>query len=186
MKNQIIKLLMGALLLPLATMAQDHSGHTMAMNDGATKITQYEVSAKFQKQLNAVYQAGLEMNLALVADDAKAAKERAGTMIHRVTEVDMALIEGEAHMAWMENLKVLSDELDKMMVSNDINVQRKSYAKVSEELYKAIKSFGIGETVYYMHCPMFKANWLTDTDAIENPYYGNKMLNCGSIADVIN
>ena len=166
-------------------MAQDHSGHTIAMKDGETKITHYEVSAIFQKQLNAVYQAGLEMNLALVDDDAKTAKERAGTVIHRVTEVDMALIEGDAHMAWMGNLKVLSDELGKIMISNDIDVQRKSYAKVSEALYKAIKSFGIGETVYYMNCPMVKANWLTNKEEVNNPYFGSKMHSCGSTKEII-
>lgn len=185
MKKQILGFLVGALILPLGVMAQDHSGHSMKMSNDDSDITRYEVNADFQKQLNAVYKASLEMNKSFVEGDAQVVAENTATMIHRITEVDMALVEGAAHMAWMMYMKPLSDDLGKIMVSDDLAEQRKMYAGVSDVLYKAVKSFGVGETVYYQYCPMAKSSWLNDSEEVNNPYYGSAMLKCGSTKETI-
>ncbi len=189
MKKQILGLVLGGLILPLgAIMAQDHSGHSMNMNMNSddVDVVRYDVSPDFQKQINAVYKASLELNKAFVGGDVATVKKDAGTMIHRITEVDMSLVKGDAHMAWMKLMKPLSDDLGKISVSDDLVAQRKSYANVSEELYRVVKSFGVGEPVYYMYCPMAKSNWLNDTEEVNNPYYGEMMLKCGSSKEVIN
>jgi membrane fusion protein, copper/silver efflux system len=193
MKKQFLGFVLGVVVLPLGTaIAQDHSGHNMDkadhkmdMNHEESAGIRYDVSADFQKQMNAVYQASLELNKAFVADDAAAVKEKAGTMIHRVSEVDMSLLKGEAHMAWMKNMKAISDGLDKITVTSELDAQRKAYASVSENLYHAVKSFGVGETVYYQYCPMEKSSWLSDSEEVNNPYFGSKMLKCGSTKETI-
>jgi membrane fusion protein, copper/silver efflux system len=187
MKKQILGLVLGALILPLGVaQAQDHSGHGMNMSQDGAEIVRYEVGADFQKQINAVYKAGLELNRAFVGGEVASVKETAGTMIHRITEVDMSLVKGDAHMAWMKYMKPLSDDLGKISVSDDLVDQRKSYATVSDVLYNVVKSFGVGEPVYYMYCPMAKSNWLNDSKEVNNPYYGAMMLKCGSSKEVIN
>jgi membrane fusion protein, copper/silver efflux system len=187
MKKQILGLVLGVLILPFGVVkAQDHSGHSMNMSQDGADVVRYEVSTDFQKQINDVYQASLELNKAFVGGDVTRVKEKAGSMIHRVTEVDMSLVKGDAHMAWMKYMKPLSDDLGKISVSDDLVSQRKSYATVSEELYKVIKSYGVGETVYYMYCPMAKSNWLNDSKEVNNPYYGEMMLKCGSSKEEIN
>ncbi len=186
MKKQILGFVFGVLIMPLGVMAQEHPGHNMNMKHDNTEVQHYDVSADFQKQLHAVYRASLELNKAFVAGDAAAVKDKAGTMIHRVSEVDMGLLEGDAHMAWMNYMKPITDGLDKVMVTADIEAQREAYAGVNEGLYKAVKAFGVGETVYYQYCPMAKSSWLSDSEAISNPYYGNKMLKCGSNKEVLN
>ena len=55
-------------------------------------------------------------------------------------------------------------------------------------MYKAIKAFGLsGETAYYDYCPMAFNNkggyWLAKEDKIQNPYFGDKMLTCGSVEE---
>ncbi len=186
MKKQILSLVVGVLSLPFGAMAQEHPGHNMDMNHDQAEVKHYDVRAEFQQQLQAVYQASLALNKAFVAGDAAEVKTQAGNMIHRVSEVDMAALEGDAHMAWMQYMKTISDGLDKISVADDIEAQREAYAGVSEGLYKAVKSFGVGETVYYQYCPMVKATWLSDSETINNPYYGSKMLKCGSVKETIN
>lgn len=186
MKKQILGLVFGVLILPYGMMAQDHTGHNMDMKNDGTTSKRYDVSADFQKQLKSVYQASLELNKAFVAGDAATVKEKGVTMVHRVTEVDMTLLEGEVHMVWMNYMKSISDGLDNIIISNDIETQRKEYGQVSEGLYKAVKSFGVGETVYYQYCPMAKSSWLNNGNEVNNPYYGGKMLKCGSTKEVLN
>ncbi len=191
MKKQIVGFVVGALILPLSVMAQDHSHHDMnhdkkSMNHEDGQVKHYEVSADFQKQLNAVYQAGLALNSAFVAGDADAVKSKSDAMSNQMKKVDMSLLKGDAHKAWMGYMKPINEGLKTINASDDIAEQRKLYAGVSEGLYKSVKAFGVGETVYYQHCPMAKASWLSNSKDIKNPYYGSMMLTCGSTKEVLN
>jgi hypothetical protein len=44
-----------------------------------------------------------------------------------------------------------------------------------------------GTTAYYEFCPMAFNNsgayWLSDNAVIRNPYFGDKMLTCGSVEE---
>lgn len=191
MKNVVAVVVMGFLILPLGVMAQDHSHHDMnhdkkSMDNADGEVKHFDVSTDFQKQLNAVYQASLELNNAFVAGDANEAKLKAAAISSNMKNVDMSLLKGDAHLAWMAYMKPINEGLSKIASSEDIEDQRKAYAGVSEGLYKSIKAFGVGETVYYQHCPMKKSSWLSNSEDIKNPYYGSMMLTCGATKEVLN
>ena len=188
MKTKILGMVFGVFILLQGVVAQDHSDHDMKMkmNHDSDEVQQFDVSTDFQKQLNTIYQAGLKLTEAFIASDASATTEQAEAMLETLKKVDMSLVKGDAHMAWMDYTKSLSDGLNKIMASSDLEAQRKSFSFVSETLYKAVKTYGIGETVYYQYCPMYKASWLSSAKDINNPYYGSKMLKCGSTKEVLN
>jgi len=53
-----------------------------------------------------------------------------------------------------------------------------------------VKSFKITDTaVYYDYCPMAFDNkggfWLSEQKAIANPYFGKKMMTCGSVKETL-
>ena len=54
---------------------------------------------------------------------------------------------------------------------------------------KYAKSTKLSNDTYLMHCPMaFKnkgADWLQNSKDVINPYYGDKMLTCGSTKETI-
>lgn len=72
-----------------------------------------------------------------------------------------------------------------------IDGQRAVFARLSENLYGLAKANTPTVTVYYQHCPMYSdgkkkgANWLSAGKAIRNPYYGDRMLTCGSVAETL-
>ena len=202
MKNLIVVIVMGILILPLGVMAQDHPHNQMnhdkksmdhkmnhdenAMEQQGDQVMHFDVSADFQKQLNGVYQASLALNSAFVAGDANVAKSKAANMSAKMNAVDMSLLNGDAHMAWMSYMQPINNGLKAINESANLETQRAAYAGVSEGLFKSVKAFGVGETVYYQYCPMKKSSWLSDNKAIENPYYGSMMLTCGSTKEVLN
>ena len=51
-------------------------------------------------------------------------------------------------------------------------------------VYTLAKSFGSNRTLYHDLCPMAfddqGAYWLSESKEIRNPYFGDKMLKCGS------
>ena len=74
-----------------------------------TKVV--EVKAEFKKQLQAVYDSYIIMTEAFVASDPKEVRKTAAKVKSSLQDVDMALLEGEAHMLWMKHLKVLESEI---------------------------------------------------------------------------
>ncbi len=75
--------------------------------------------------------------------------------------------------------------------NNDLAEQRTAFA----ELSAAIEPFfteGIKQgTFYKMHCPMALngagADWFSEVKEVRNPFYGEKMLTCGSVtAEITN
>ncbi len=63
--------------------------------------------------------------------------------------------------------------------------QREHFAMLSKDMNDLIKTFGAGQKLYQDFCPMYNdgkgATWISETKDIKNPYYGSKMLTCGSV-----
>jgi membrane fusion protein, copper/silver efflux system len=190
MKSKIVVVIVVVMVLPLGLMAQDHPhgnmNHDNSMSNNDMEVKNFEVGTDFQNQLNGVYQASLELNKAFIAGDATMAKSKAVTMSGKMKSVNMSLLTGDAHMAWMTYMKTINAGLATISQSSDIAEQRDAYAGVSDGLYKSVKAFGVGETVYYQNCPMKKSSWLSNSEQIKNPYYGSMMLTCGSTKEVLN
>lgn len=167
----------------------EHEGHDMK-KDESMKMDM-SIDENFKRQLTEVYRAQLELQNAFLATDAGKVLKAVPEVESKLEKVDMSLVKGEMHNHWMDNLKLLSESLKRILASSDIQQQRLAYADFSEAFYTAIKMFGIsGETIYYQFCPMFRdgdgAYWLSATKEIKNPYYGEAMLTCGETREVIN
>jgi uncharacterized protein (DUF885 family) len=69
---------------------------------------------------------------------------------------------------------------------NKIDQQREHFTMMSKDMYEMVKAFGTAMTLYHDHCPMFKngSMWLSESKDIRNPYYGEKMMTCGSVEEM--
>lgn len=74
-------------------------------------------------------------------------------------------------------------------VTNDLESQRKSFAKLGIAMEPLLKGALKSGKVYMDFCPMALggkgAYWLSSAEEIRNPYYGDKMLSCGKVEKVI-
>ncbi|MCA1747233.1 MAG: DUF3347 domain-containing protein, partial [Bacteroidales bacterium] len=151
---------------------------------------QENTDSEFKVQLTTLYEEYLKMNKAFVTSEGKAVKNRASEVKNALDKVDMGLLKGDAHMAWMDQLKILEETIDVIAGSSDIETQRAAYVKFNPAFYSSIKAFGLNNTTtYYQYCPMANddkgAYWLSDTDEILNPYFGDMMLKCGETKEKI-
>ena len=69
--------------------------------------------------------------------------------------------------------------------ANDIEKQRSKFAELSVILWPLVK-VDSDQQLFYDYCPMKKMYWISADEAIKNPYYGSKMLTCGSISEKSN
>ena len=128
----------------------------------------------------------LALKNALVADNDKAAANAGKQLFTTLKNVDMNAIPANKHKEYMEiaenakeNAEHISDNADK------IDHQREHLASLSKDVSDLITLFGTTQKLYQDYCPMYNdgkgAVWISEAKTIKNPYYGSKMLTCGSL-----
>jgi Cu(I)/Ag(I) efflux system membrane fusion protein len=175
----------------------DHSASGMQDMRGVNEtdqqvvnINRYEVDPLFRKQLTGLYETYLPMKDAFVETNPKKVRKAAKKLMPAIEGVNMNLLEGQAHMEFMDLVKILKESVFAIQESKDIEVQRKNFSDFNNAFYRLIKSFGLeGQKVYYQFCPMAfndkGAFWLSSDEEISNPYFGDVMLRCGEVKEVI-
>lgn len=171
-------------------MSTGHNHGEMSVDHSKHEIQTYNVDSKFKNQLTQFYQAYLSLNKAFVSSDPNQVVSQSKELLDQLESIDMSLLKGDAHMSWMEDLKVLESKLKEISDVNDIDKQRIAFAPFNQALYKSIKSFGLDKvTVYFQYCPMANgdkgAYWFSDSEEIRNPYFGDMMLKCGEVKETI-
>lgn len=154
------------------------------------KPDKIKVSMDFTMQLNTVFDQYIVLKDAFVQSDVKKAKQAAQKVQQALLKVDMKLLTGDTHIQWMDMLGNLNNQLKIMESSGKIEEQRNAFSDFSDLFYKAIKEFGLmGKTAYHQFCPMAKnqkgAYWLSESKTIRNPYFGDKMIDCGETKETL-
>lgn len=71
--------------------------------------------------------------------------------------------------------------------TGEIEAQRVIFQQISNRLISLVRAYGLDRvgSAYVVHCPMaFENNggdWISNVPEILNPYFGDAMLNCGSV-----
>jgi len=138
------------------------------------------------KEVNELTQYYFSIKNALVADDANAAKTNAESFGKQLEAISKITFNASQEKAWQEQSNKLSAASNTLANTSDINKQREQLNELSKALFAVLKAFKTNEdAVYYQYCPMKKAYWLSAEKEIKNPYYGKKMLTCGSVKETL-
>lgn len=149
-----------------------------------------EVSNAFKNQLNNVLEKYIKLKNEFVQSNVKSVKEAAANVRAALLNVDSKTLTEKALDEWNNASKELLAGMENIEASNDLAKQRMAFSGFNNRFYKVVKSFGLtGKTVYYQFCPMANndkgAYWLSTTEPIENPYFGDEMLTCGENKEVL-
>ncbi len=174
------------------TKMETHGNHGAEMEMEMEKSKNPAENMKMQDagELQPVFDRYFEVKDALVQTDGKTASTKAKAFVSAINKVNMGQLESKTHDVWMEKMKALKDNAEKISQSTDPADQRTYFSSLSEPMYELMKVSNTASTVYYQKCPMYNngkgANWLSKESAIKNPYYGSKMMTCGSTVEKIN
>ncbi|NID13562.1 DUF3347 domain-containing protein [Fibrivirga algicola] len=121
---------------------------------------------------------------ALVSTDAAKAKTSAAELVAALGQVNAANLSATDKKA-MATAKTKAADISK---STDVDVQREAFEGLSTSMIALAKATKPAKT-YVQYCPMAAegkgASWLSDKREVRNPYYGDKMLKCGSVKEEI-
>lgn len=85
----------------------------------------------------------------------------------------------------------LRDAVKHLNMQNDIAGVRKAFKPVSDALISLVRKHGLDQLgdLFVVHCPMADdgkgADWLSEINEVQNPYFGAMMLGCGSVTDTL-
>jgi membrane fusion protein, copper/silver efflux system len=175
-----------------------HEGHLGMGNNSASKNEsthtnmneRFTVSGKFQEQLKVIFNDYINLKDALVKEDSKSTSGSATSLLNNLRKVDMKLLSDKsAHTHWMLLEKEIKSSMTSISKTLDIKVQRSHFKHLSSNLINAVQIFGVGQKVFVEFCPMADNNkgafWLSKEEKVINPYFGEAMLTCGEVKQVI-
>ena len=101
----------------------------------------------------------------------------------------MTALTGTTHNEYMEILESAKEHAEHI-VKSPIDHQREHFEVLSTDVNDIITLLGTEKTLYKDFCPMANNNkgayWLSEVKDIKNPYFGSKMMKCGSVKEQIN
>lgn len=178
-----------------ANTLKEHFGELQAQfampQMAAHEMKKLEVPPAFTAQLGKVLGGYLAIGDALAKDDLKAAAKAVEATSQALEAVDMKLLKGEAHMAWMRELPSLRKGVEEARKAKDIEELRAAFALLSEEFPSLVRLFGLAaeRPLHILKCPMAfnsrGARWLQTDKAVRNPYFGTAMPQCGDVIDTL-
>ena len=162
-----------------AAEVHDHTGHQVESDQVAAPAT--------ADPLAPVFTAYFKLKDALVASDAAQAKDKAAALKNAVDAVDMSALGHDVHTVWMRVMGPLADLSASIANTGKLDEQRKAFMQLTTPLSELAKVAPGAVPVYLAHCPMYQggADWLSLEKDIKNPFYGNRMLTCGSVKETI-
>jgi len=146
-------------------------------SEASESITPF--TAQEDSMMSILVQPYLTLKDELVRSDAKAASAAVTKML--------SLLSDNKYAFSRSNLKTV---LKSLQETDDIEEQRELFRLISNEMIQwASSTQSVSNKLYVQFCPMANNNkgakWLSTEEQIRNPFYGDAMLTCGSVVEVI-
>ncbi|MBU0697238.1 MAG: DUF3347 domain-containing protein [Bacteroidetes bacterium] len=116
---------------------------------------------------------------ALTSDNAELAVTAATEFSKVVNATAASVLSDESRAALLKDAGNIAQ-------AKDIKKQREYFKAFSDHFSQLAKTTSLsGDPIYIAYCPMVKANWLSSSPTIKNPYYGKAMLTCGKVVETL-
>lgn len=146
----------------------------------------------FNQSFTQLFNAYNDLKNALVASDATKASAAALVLRTAADSLKVNEIKGDSTGSIKETAASFSSNIagsaQGLAAEKDIKGQRKEFEQIADAMWNLTRTVRYtGQKLYWQFCPMAFDNkgayWISYEREIRNPYFGNEMLNCGSVED---
>lgn len=163
-------------------MEMEHNN--MEMNDSSMKSSDNMGMDQNKSASDAIIVNYLELKNALVADNTEAAASSGTKIVSALEAFDVKNYSKEEQKELNEIIEDAKEHAEHIAESA-MDHQREHFEILSKDVVDLLAITGTNKTLYQDFCPMFNdgkgAIWLSEFKEIKNPYYGSKMLTCGTV-----
>nr|WP_121273021.1 DUF3347 domain-containing protein [Pedobacter schmidteae] len=168
-----------AVMLITGIVSCTNTDKKVAGNSDTTSTTVKTTAAGVElkdTKVQAIYNGYIALKDALVGTKFEDAQKAAA-----VLKTDLANYKG------CENTSLIAD---KIANAKDIKTQRHEFTSLSSDVIALFKHADVVKgTIFIQHCPMANngdgGDWLAAEQKIQNPYYGDEMMECGRVLEEI-
>jgi membrane fusion protein, copper/silver efflux system len=136
--------------------------------------THAEGDSASHKDMNTTLASYLSIQKSLAADDLDTVKTAAATYLENHDSLPITEDETLKTVAAIASADNMAQAREAFLAFSNLMIAKAESSELSES-----------QQLYLAHCPMaFKnkgASWLQSDETITNPYFGSKMLHCGTI-----
>lgn len=174
MKNYALAIVMALTALSFNTKAQ--------VKTSAQEVATPELAQKREALKEAIILNYLGVKNSLVKSDSLGAVKFAAEFVSLLSQFKFKKLSLEQ----MNDATSTREEMKKLALAiastKSINKQRSEMDKLSVKMWSVIERFKPENTTLYKQvCPMTGTTWISDDEAIQNPYYPKNMLTCGEV-----
>lgn len=140
---------------------------------------------------NEIISGYLQIKNALINENGKDAATAGRAIVTALAKADTKNLSDAQKKVYLDIAEDLKENAEHIGANQDkIAHQREHFVLLSNLMPDFIKVFGNGgQTLYKDFCPMANdgkgAIWFSEIKEIKNPYYGKRMLTCGSVKATI-
>lgn len=160
-----------------ATPQTDNESITVKAN---TETVQTEFS------INTIVADYLALKNALTKDDTNGASTAGKKLYASFKIMDPKSLDAQSQKEFLDIADDAKEHAEHIGANaGKIDHQREHFVMLSKDINDLLKTFKTQQKLYQDFCPMADegkgAIWISEVKDIKNPYYGSKMLSCGSI-----
>lgn len=193
MKKTLIAILVLAVVILVARPFFCNSDDKSAEKDEKQKpLSIAENTDAFNQSFTRLLNAYNDLKNALVASDTGKASAAALTLKTATDSLKVNDIKGDTSGVIKQTALTYTSTItglaQALAAEKDIKSKRKDFKEIADNIHTLIQTVRYkGQKIYWEYCPMAfdkdGAYWLSYEREIKNPYFGNEMLNCGSVED---
>ncbi len=152
----------------------------------ATAFTANAQSVVAKREFNNTLKAYFETKNALAKDNGAKASESVKALISNLDNFPVKTLSEAQQALWKTEAEKIKKASLEISTEKVIKTQRQSFWPLSSAMVKLAKTFNMNnEAIYVQYCPMAKKSWLNEVEAVQNPFYGSMMYDCGEVTETI-
>ncbi len=155
----------------------------MEMDDSSMNSSDNMAMGQNKSASDAIVANYLELKNALVSDNTEAAATSGKKVVSAFKAFD---VKTYSEVEQKELKDIIEDAIEhaEHIAESAMGHQREHFEILSKDVVDLLGITGTNKTLYQDFCPMYNggkgAIWISEIKEIKNPYYGSKMLTCGS------
>lgn len=167
------------------------SGKYSMMNRPGNHKTFAALPESFTLKLNLIYDHYISMKNALVESQLEEALKYSEILYLEASDTRLSGLDKALNSYWKDWNKVFIEDLRRAKKSKDLEALRVDFFLISNQMIQLTEDLAFQkEKVYKSYCPMARNDqggyWLSESEQIANPYFGDAMLRCGEVKKVYN
>lgn len=173
---------------PVAQSKPDKNTQEPSLNNSKAKVGVLgaDTSVTPLDYVNDIVICYLNLKNKLVKDDSEGAAEKGKILLASFNRLDTKTLDANQKKAYIDIAEDAKEQAEHIAENaGKLDHQREHFILLSKDINDLIKMFGSKMQLYQDYCPMADdgkgAIWISETKEIKNPFYGSKMLTCGSL-----